>query len=210
MISLFLDTCSHNIIVGILEDNKLIYSKIEENDNKLSEKLFPYISEAFKEINKDIHDIDSIYVANGPGSFTGIRIGVTVAKTIAWALNKRIVTVSEIEVLASTKTEKKYICPLIDARRGCVYTGIYNNELEVIKEPKYISLETFLEQNNKIINDCSMISYDDIMENIENPVIDIEKIVLKHKDDKSLNPHEVNPEYLKLTEAEEKLIDKTN
>ena len=210
MISLFLDTCSHNIIVAILENNKVIYSKIEKNDNQLSEKLLPYIEEGFIKINKSVHDIDTIYVVNGPGSFTGIRIGVTVAKVMAWGLNKKIVTLSELEVLASIHTDKKYIVPLIDARRGYVYAGVYDQNLDIISKDEYILLDD-LTKNIKDKSDSTLfVSYDSFSIDTSLPDIDIEKLVIKHRNDSSLNPHEVNPNYLKLTEAEEKLIDKNN
>lgn len=210
MISLFLDTCNLNVIIAILKDKQVIYSKIIENKNDLSEKLLPIIKDGIESINLNIHDVKKIFVANGPGSFTGIRIGVTVAKVLAWTMNIDIVPVSSLEVLATTNTEKKYLCPIIDARRGYVYTGLYDNELNVIIENKYTKLEDFISNLKYNKEDILFISYDNLLEQIVKPSYDINKLINKHFEDLSLNPHEVNPIYLKLTEAEEKLNDKRN
>ena len=183
-----------------------------EADNNLSVLLLPKIDELLKKSNLEIKDVDKIYVSNGPGSFTGIRIGVTTAKTIAYGLNKEINTVSELEVLASVDTNKKYIVPLIDARRNYVYTGMYNNNLNIEIENKYIDLDEFYNflSKNYNINDILFVSNDSFNINTEVPKINIWKIIEKHRKDESMNPHLVNPNYLKLTEAEEKLNDKRN
>lgn len=72
-------------------------------------------------------EIDKIVVAKGPGSYTGVRIGVTIAKTLAWTLNKPLVGVSSLEVYAASAGRyfKGVISPLFDARRGQIYTGLY-------------------------------------------------------------------------------------
>lgn len=209
MISLFLDTCNSNITIGLLEDTKVINSVSFTNDNKLSETLLPSIDKILKESNLTIKDLNKIFISIGPGSFTGIRIGVTVAKTIAWGFKLDIIPVSSLEVMASIDTNKRYICPLIDARRGFVYTSIYDQNLEVIYDNKYTDYSLFIEANNSILDDIEFVSYD-TFDNSIIPNINIEKIVSKHYNDESVNPHSVNPIYLKLTEAEEKLNDIRN
>lgn len=204
MISLFLDTCNHNIIIGLLKNKKLISSKIFPNDNNLSEKLLPTIKEILIENNINVKELNRIYIAIGPGSFTGIRIGVTVAKTIAWSLKIDIIPISSLEVIASTNTESKYICPVIDARRGYVYGGLYDIDLNPLFEDKYINLEELISIIKNNYQDTKFVSYEPLISNIKEPNIDIEKIVNKHQNDKSINPHSVNPIYLKRTEAEEK------
>lgn len=206
MISLFLDSCDKTIIVAILKDNKLIYSNIEDNDNHLSERFLPMIKKGLDEVELTLNDISRIYIVNGPGSFTGIRVGVTTAKVIAWGLNKEIVPISELEVIASTSTNKKYLVPYIDARRDSVYAGMYDINLNKIFDDTYISIEKLM---NKIRrhskqDEYLFISYDSLLDNTLIPNIDIEKIVAKHSNDEGLNPHNVVPNYLKKTEAEEK------
>ena len=210
MISLFLDTCSQIIRLGVLSDSKLIDYTEFTNDNKLSEKLLPAIKEMLDKNKYRVNDLNRIYISVGPGSFTGIRIGVTVAKVIAWSLNIDIIPISSLEVMASYDTDKKYICSFMDARRGFVFAGIYDNELNVYIEDKYVLFDQLLEEMKDIKDDTLFVSNDDNYISCVEPKINVEKIVLKHINDKSVNPHNVNPIYLKLTEAEEKLNDKNN
>jgi tRNA threonylcarbamoyl adenosine modification protein YeaZ len=166
----------------------------------MSSKLLPIIDEGLRGNNLNLKDINKIFVINGPGSFTGIRVGVTVAKTIAWALKKEIIPLSSLELIATTNTSKKYIVPMIDARRNNAFAGIYDNNLNCIKEDKLISIEEISNLNN----DYEFVSYDNIkLEGIIKPNIDVLKIINKHINDKGINPHNLNPNYLKLTEAEE-------
>ena len=145
---------------------------------------------------------DKIFVVNGPGSFTGVRIGVTVAKTIAWALKIDLIPLSSLEFIASTQSDKKYLVPMIDARRGNVFAGIYDQELNNILPDELISYEQL---SKKIDESYEQISYN--LENSIKPNGDIIKVINKHLSDKSVNPHSLKPNYLKLTEAEEKLND---
>lgn len=210
MISLFLDTCSQIIRIGILFDNKLIDYLEFQNDNKLSEKLLPAIKKIIDKNNYKVNDLNRIYISVGPGSFTGIRIGVTVAKVMAWSLNIDIIPISSLEIMASYDSEKKYVCSFIDARRGFVFAGVYDKDLNTYMEDRYISFDDLLEKINDIKEDTLFVSNDSNFISCIEPKIDVEKIVLKHFNDKSINPHKVNPIYLKLTEAEEKLNDKNN
>lgn len=210
MISLFLDTCSQIIRIGILFDNKLIDYLEFQNDNKLSEKLLPAIKKIIDKNNYKVNDLNRIYISVGPGSFTGIRIGVTVAKVMAWSLNIDIIPISSLEIMASYDSDKKYVCSFIDARRGFVFAGVYDKDLNIYIEDKYIGFDNLLEKINDIKDDTLFVSNDSNFISCIEPKIDVEKIVLKHFNDKSVNPHKVNPIYLKLTEAEEKLNDKNN
>ena len=155
--------------------------------------------------NTEPSAIDRIYVVNGPGSFTGIRIGVTIAKMMAWTLNKEIVTISELELLATTDFDTDYIIPWIDARRKAVFAGVYDKNGNVV-EDKYIKIQDLQEslENNKTYTFVSYDDVDEIKDSIK-PEIDVLKVIERHQRDKSLNPHSVNPNYLKMTEAEENL-----
>ena len=102
---LFLDTCSSRVIISFIKDNKIIFNVNEKNDNNLSSKLMVLIDDSFKKNNIKPTDIHKIFVASGPGSFTGIRCGVTVAKTLAFLLSVPIVGISELEVMARQSLE---------------------------------------------------------------------------------------------------------
>jgi len=200
MISLLIDTTTSNITVSIIKDDKILYKYQENILSDMSSKVLPIIDNGLTELELKLEDIDKIFIVNGPGSFTGIRVGVTVAKTIAWALKKNIIPLSSLELMATTSTNKKYIVPMIDARRSNVFAGIYDDELNCIKEDKLISIEEI----NKLNSDYEFVSYDNInIEEVIKPNIDILKIINKHINDNGTNPHNLNPNYLKLTEAEE-------
>ncbi len=204
MISLFIDTSTKRLIIGIYHNNKQIYYNCENTSNDLSSKVLPCLKKTLESIKLTCQDIDNIYVVNGPGSFTGIRVGVTIAKTLAWSLNKKIFPVSELMLLSTTDTEKNYIVPMIDARRGYVYGAIYDKNQQPILKDCYIKLE---ELKNKVDDLCSIdnacfVSYDAIDNSII-PNISVEKLF--KKEFKDINPHSLNPNYLKKTEAEEKL-----
>lgn len=201
MISLVIDTCNSNLLVALIKDNNILSIYNERIYTDLSTKIFPVMQEVFIKAGINPKDIDTIFVANGPGSFTGIRIGVTVAKTYAWALNKKIIPFSSLELMATTNIDEDYIVPVIDARRDYVYAGIYNACLYNIMNDTYISIDDLKQKLEG--KSYRFISYDEF-ENIGAtiPQIDVLKIVEKHKNDSGLNPHSVNPNYLKLTEAE--------
>lgn len=208
MISLFLDTSYHNLIISIFQDKTEIYHLEEESNNNLSVRLLPAIEEAFKSLNLEIYHLNKIFVVNGPGSFTGVRIGVTAAKTLAWALDIEIVSISEIEALASAKTDKKYVAPLIDARRDAVYAGLYNEELKSLLKDRYIDRNEFIEMVKRKVNfeNVDFVSYDTFDDiNVLIPKVDVKKIIEKHIMDETVDPHTLIPNYLKKTEAEEKL-----
>lgn len=188
---LFIDTCSNCLIISTIINNKLDYFFIDKNNNDTSSKVMKVLKEAVCDINT----VDKIFVVNGPGSFTGIRVGVTIAKTIGFCLNIPIIKLSELELLATTKTDTKYNVSLIDARRGYVYAGIYDK-----------NLNCYLEDQHILLNDIKYPDSYTIIDNYDN--IDLLKIIKKHEFDESINPHDLKPNYLKRTEAEEKLDDK--
>lgn len=198
---LFIDTSSSFLNIALISDSNILFKHIEETKNDMSSKIVDVIDKKLKELNISINEINKIFVVNGPGSFTGVRIGVTVAKVIAWALKIQVVPVSSLEFLASTSTNKKYIVPMIDARRGNVFSAIYDSNLNNILNDQMISLE---EIKNHLTVDHEIISYDHIESSIK-PEPDIIRIIEKYKDSKGINPHKLVPNYLKLTEAEENL-----
>ncbi len=203
MKSLFINTSTEETLVAIVINNEIPYLFKEMKIGDLSISLMPIIEEAFIKTNMKPNNLDTIFVTNGPGSFTGIRIGLTVAKIMAWGLNIKVIPISSLELMASTKTDKEYIVPLIDARRGYVFSGIYDSNLNPIMDDSYLLLEDLQKKvNNKEIHYVSHNSFDF---KVEKSDYDIMKIINKHKNDDGINPHELKPNYLKNTEAEEKL-----
>lgn len=202
---LFIDTSTLYINIAILNNNNIIFNHKEKVEKDMSSKIIPIIDEGFKKCSFELKDINKIFVVNGPGSFTGVRIGVTVAKTIAWSLNINVFPISSLEFMASTPSNKEFLVPMIDARRGNVFAGIYDKELNNILKDQLISYEQLLK---KLDNNYEQISYH--LEDSLIPNGDILKVINKHVSDIPVNPHSLKPNYLKLTEAEEKLNDKRN
>lgn len=202
MISLFIDTSISFPTISLIRDNEVLYEFHEEIKSDMSSKILPIIDEGLKKSNLTLNSINNIFVITGPGSFTGVRIGVTIAKTIAWSLNKKIIPISSLEFIATTNTNKDYVISIIDARRGNVFAGIYTNTLNCVMKDNLISVEKLL--NNKTEN-YELVSYDNISNTIK-PLPNVIKIINKHINDVGVNPHELKPNYLKLTEAEEKRL----
>ena len=203
---LYVDTSSDYLYSGIVINDVLVSECQEKLGKDLSKEALPRIIGVFKKANITPKDLDKIIVVTGPGSFTGIRIGVTIAKTIAWSLDIPIVPVSGLTAMAlSNPMSDNYSMPLIDARRGYVYGALYDKDMNSVVEDTHIELEELKNKvkNNQpitvITNNDIEISYDVVK---YNP--DILKIVNYFKGREGVNPHLVNPIYLKKTEAEEK------
>lgn len=198
---LFIDTSNSFINIYIVKDDSVLVYKKVETLRDMANTIMPLIREAFNEIDFNIKDVDKIFVTIGPGSFTGVRVGITVAKTIAWGLSIDVYPISTLEYLSSIDTKYSRIMPIIDARRGNVFTSVYDNYLNKLEDEKLIGYEDINKDEDTLV-----VSYDGVYEStISN--VDIIKLINKHLDDKAINPHKLVPNYLKKTEAEEKLND---
>lgn len=204
MISLLIDTCTNNVVIGLVKDNTIIEQIIETNDKSLSTNFIPLVKKIFDNNGLKPNEIDNIFVAVGPGSFTGIRVGVTFAKVMAWTLNKKVIPFSSLELIASTSNNDT-IVPLIDARRDYVFSGIYDKNLNVLMEDKYISISDLSKELDDF-NNIDFVSLDSFQFSTILPNVDIMKVINKHLNDSGVNPHKLNPNYLKKTEAEENLM----
>lgn len=204
MKSLIIDTSSYELNIAIIKNSEIIVSHSEKNDNKLSERIFNIIENLFSTSRINIYDIDNIFVATGPGSFTGIRVGLTIAKVLAWTLKKPLIPISTLELLASTNTDKEYIVSIINDRDGFVYAGIYDNDLNNVFSDRYLMYVELLKETNNYEN-IEFVSFDEINKFVVKPVANLVKIIDKHKSDDVINVHHVNPNYIKKIEVEMKL-----
>ena len=143
MISLFLDTSTKYLCIGIAKDHKVIYKFQQEAIKKQSELTIPFLSKALEEVNIRLNDIDEVNVTIGPGSFTGIRIGMCIAKVLASMKNIPLKAISSLNAYASLG--KKIV--ILDAKAKRVYLGIYNNNEKVIDEC-VVEIETLKEMLN--------------------------------------------------------------
>ncbi len=142
------DTSGSTLSIGVVED-KNILGTIQLNGIKNhSITMLTNVDELLNKVKITPQEIDRIVVTKGPGSYTGLRIGVTFAKTLAWTLKKELVGVSTLEGLAANVKEDGFIIPILDARRNNVYTGVYQrkgSELIQVKKDCHVSLETWCE-----------------------------------------------------------------
>ena len=137
-----IETATEVCSVSLAKDGKLI-SKKENNEGKSHASLLTvFIEEIFKETEFSISKLDAVAVSKGPGSYTGLRIGVSTAKGIAYAAEIPLISVSTLQAMAigvsknykTVKNEKTLFCPMIDARRMEVYSAFYNTDNKIIKE----------------------------------------------------------------------------
>jgi len=129
-IILNIETATKNCSV-CLSENEEILSLVEFNEGQFShaEKLHSFILDVLKQSKMSMQDIDAIAVSKGPGSYTGLRIGVSAAKGLCFALDKPLISISTLDSLSHIVNAKKgeFIVPLLDARRMEVYSAVYDD-----------------------------------------------------------------------------------
>jgi len=139
------DTSSNAATAALLEDDILLGEYILNHKKTHSQKIMPIIDEIFKSSELKPADIDIYAVSIGPGSFTGLRIGVATVKALAHAVDKPIIEVGTLEAMAYNIPYSQHtLCPIMDARRSQVYNAIYkweNEKLIIVKEPRAVSIE---------------------------------------------------------------------
>lgn len=147
---LALDSSSIVATVALVDEEKLMGEIIVNHKKNHSEKLMPIIEQLLDEVEERIEDVDGFGVCVGPGSFTGIRIGVSTVKAFAQATHKPLVGISTLEGLAfQLPYSRGIICPLLDAQRNQIYTGLYKwegNQMFSIEEDQAIKVEEWIEK----------------------------------------------------------------
>lgn len=143
MTILAIDTSNYPLGVALIEDNQVLGEYMTNLKKNHSVRIMPAIQTLMKDCERVPAQLTKIVVAKGPGSYTGVRIGVTIAKTMAWSLKIPLVGVSSLEIMAAGAGRyfDGYISPLIDARRGQVYTGLYkfqNGDLTAVKGDRLV------------------------------------------------------------------------
>jgi len=151
MTVLAIDTSNYALGVALLEENQVLGEYITNLKKNHSVRIMPAIETLMSDCERVPSDLTKIVVAKGPGSYTGVRIGVTIAKTLAWTLNIPLVGVSSLEILAAG-TGRYFdgmVSPLFDARRGQVYTGLYqfvDGMLTVMKQDQLVMLDDWVDR----------------------------------------------------------------
>jgi tRNA threonylcarbamoyladenosine biosynthesis protein TsaB len=135
-IILNIETTTKNCSVSIAEKGEILAIKELNNGNySHAEVLHPFIVDVLKDANLTTHQIDAVAVSKGPGSYTGLRIGVSAAKGLCFAFDKPLVSIDTLTSLShSISIEEGVIVPMLDARRMEVYAAVFNKKHEKIRE----------------------------------------------------------------------------
>ena len=202
MISLFIDTSLVNVSISILKDGKVLSLIQKEIPNMHSSYTTKFIKDALDDAHIDANDVNNIMVVNGPGSFTGVRIGVTIAKTYGYLIKKDITPISSLKCLAISSDYTGIILSMIPANKSDYYIGMYDDKYNIIEKERYAKKEDIITICNKynpyiVSPDISIIG----KYKINKQKLDIEKIVAYYQDKEKVNYHKLLPNYLKLPQA---------
>lgn len=181
--NLYIDTHLNDVVIILEQNNEIVNSKIITNERENSKLIMPALKEVLASRKPN-----SIIVCNGPGSFTGVRLGVTVAKTLAYTTNIPIRTITFLECLAiSLEEDIEKIVGFSD--KNGYYIGIFNEDMEQIGTYEYLSNKEFEDYSteHKVNTDIEL---------------DYLKIINYALTKNIKNPHEVNPEYIKKIDVE--------
>lgn len=172
MLTLCIDTAYKYLTCALIKDNELIASYCKECFKRQSEEVFDALDDVFKKANIDKKDIDSICISEGPGSYTGVRIAMTIAKTISELFNIDLYTISTLRLYASNKPN---VMVLMDARASRAYVGIYDKE-NIIQDDCAMALTDIDPKDYEVIGDGSLIGKLDTNINISEAFLETKNL----------------------------------
>ena len=188
MLNLILDTSTKYLYIGLVQDNKILDEKIFEGSKNHAGNSVYQIDLLLKEHNLKISDINNVYCGFGPGSYTGVRISVTIAKMLASFADINLYGISSL-YLAGSGYDNKNVAVMFDARRGNSFTACYGENVIADK----------LRSNEEFLNTVN--SFEDlVVVNESNFKVNPLKVVLNAV--KILDVEAFVPNYLRITEAE--------
>ena len=232
MLILAFETSAKAASVALLENGKLLGESYQNTGLTHSQTLMVMAEDALKSGGKTAAEVEAVAVAAGPGSFTGVRIGVAAAKGFAWGKEIPCYGVSTLEAMAeSLNVYDGYVCPCMDARRSQVYNALFlaeSGELTRIAEDRAIALadlKTELEKLEKpvfLVGDGANLCYNTLKDAVPNLVLPAEHrihqravgvaILAQRQADAGIAPSggELTPNYLRLSQAEREKLEKEN
>lgn len=157
MLTLCIDTAYKYLTCVLIKDDKIIASYSSECFKKQSEEVFNALDQIFIEAKLEKKDIDSICISEGPGSYTGVRIAMTIAKTIGELFKIDVYTISTLRLYAGNNENTMV---LMDARANRAYVGIYDKE-NIVEEDKAIELDKIDKKEYNVIGDGTLIGLED-------------------------------------------------
>lgn len=226
---LALDTSTLMATCAVIDGDKVLGEYSLNQDMSHSEKLVPMIKTILDGLGLNIKDIDLYGVSIGPGSFTGLRIGVATIKGFAHLFDKPLVGISTLEGLAFNLPYNDIVVPMIDARRDRVYTGIYSWEdcrIETIMEPDVIEVNELVKILDKyekiVVNGEGSLVYKEIIKSTLKEKVKFSTIsqnscratsigelaLIKYKVGHRDDYYTLIPDYLRKTQAERELNEK--
>lgn len=193
MYQILLDSSNKFLSVGLANDGKVIDRVFYEAWQRQSEMMTSELSNILEKNKINIKDIDGVVIGKGPGSYTGVRIAITIGKTLAYALNCKIYGVSSLSLLKTT--EKPTIC-IVNARSGRSYFAVYNNKEVIVPDCvktneevlKYIDEHRDYAVNGEVEHLSLKSGEYDIIENLASSI---------SKENIVQTPFELKPIYLK-------------
>ncbi|GEM02874.1 tRNA threonylcarbamoyladenosine biosynthesis protein TsaB [Halolactibacillus halophilus] len=220
---LAMDTSTDVLSVSLHNNQEIIEEYSSKNKNKHSTRLMPAIDRIMKEAKVTPQDLTKIVVGMGPGSYTGVRIALSTAKTMAWTLNIPVVGVSSLRALSLQASGDDLVCSFLDARRGLVYAGLYDKEGNEVLPEVNIMIDEWLEKLVALNKPVTFVSPD--LATFQSLIRERlgERAQFKPKghhlmragllaeygkDLAPTDPHLLVPNYLRLVEAEAKWLEK--
>ncbi|HLQ94923.1 MAG TPA: tRNA (adenosine(37)-N6)-threonylcarbamoyltransferase complex dimerization subunit type 1 TsaB [Pseudogracilibacillus sp.] len=217
---LAIDTSTQILGVALMK-NDIVVAEMTTNLKKdHSSRLMPVLNQLMQQADMKPEDLHKIVVAHGPGSYTGTRIGVTTAKTLAWTLDIPIIPVSSLKALGyNAAPYQGYVCPFFDARREAVFTGLYHfsaGVFSLVKEDRHIKMEEWTTELNTLQKPILFLSPDFAkhqaclnesgLARVHAPdsshLLRPSNLLMLAETEPAVPAHEVTPNYLRVTEAE--------
>ena len=189
--TLYMDVSTDIMYLALVKDQQLIDVSVRHANKDHAKYLVDLIDQLLKKNDVTLEDIQAIVVGEGPGSYTGIRIAVTVGKTLSYAKNIPLYAVSSLIFMSSGLTG--LVCVMHDARRGYVFATIYQGQ-KVLMQSQYILHETL--KNHPNYEDAHVILLDHEHYHVDTNIIDMHKKRIE-------DVHAFEPNYTTKTEAEE-------
>lgn len=202
MISLFIDTSLLNVSISVVKDGHTLSLISKSVPNMHSIYTTSFLKQALDDAKISPKEIDEIYVVDGPGSFTGLRIGVTIAKTYGYIIKKDITPVSTLKAYAISRKDNYPVMSIIPANKTHYYIGIYNENFDSIVPEQFASYDRVLElitKYNPILVGVGNYFLSDFK--VNKVELDIPKIINYYKNKEKVNYYKLVPNYLKLPQA---------
>lgn len=196
MKTIIMDTSNKYLVVALYRDEQCLEYYEEKGNNKSSEYALLYLSELLKRHHIELLEIDEMVITIGPGSYTGVRVALTIAKILASVSNVRLKIVSSLKAYAGMKKAVS----VIDARSNKVFVGVYNNGEDIIDEQLMLidDFENFYQDylDYEVVGDVELVNKETVKQMLYQNMFELSKKIEACEDVDNIVPH-----YIKDVEA---------